>query len=211
MTRQAERVRQGIDIRRSSPTKQGWWTRLRRAVVPSVLFGGALAGAAFGVSQIGLDTALRIAGAVALLVIALGVAAVGALAMMLRRRLAELRHLPDLGRPYVTNHEGGLVTALSRDSAGNVVLEVTSKERQTIVLDDNGAPEHMTADGATIVQLPVPGSSDAAPEVLDRLEVLFTQNVPVRLESRGVVALTGPVLNSWRLEAADGLVVTSRA
>src|SRR4051812_5017788 len=37
MSRQAERVRQGIDIRRSSPTKQGWWTRHRRAVVPSVL------------------------------------------------------------------------------------------------------------------------------------------------------------------------------
>jgi hypothetical protein len=210
MTRQAERILGGITVNSASPATAGWWRRNRSAVVPRVLIAAALTSAALGVGQIGLSTVLQVAGAVALLVIALGAAAVGALALMLRRRLAELRHLPDLGRPYVTNHEDGMVTALSRDGVGNVVLEVTSEARQTIVLDENGSPEHMTAGGTTVLQLPIPGSSDAGPEVVQRLEALFSQQVPVRLESRGVVALTGPVLSTWRLEAEDGLVVTSR-
>jgi hypothetical protein len=169
-----------------------------------------LAAAVVGIGSIGLDTAVQVAGAVALLLIAFGAAAVGGLALVLRRRLAELRHLPDLGRSYVTNHEDGRVTAISRDGAGNVVLEVSSQARQTIVMDDDGAPEHMDAGGAAIVQLPIPGSAGAEPEVVERLEALFTSKVPVRLVSEGMVALTGPVLKTWRLEAEDGLVVTSR-
>jgi hypothetical protein len=176
-----------------------------------IAIAAVLAGAAFGIGQIGIDTVLRVAGAVSLLIIALGAASVGALALMLRRRLAELRHLPDLGRMYVTNHEDGLVTGLLRDGVGNVVLEVTSEAQQTIMMDENGAPEHMTAGGATMVHLPIPGSADAGPEVLHRLEDLFIQQVPVRLESRGMVGLTGPMLDSWRLEAEDGLVVSGRA
>lgn len=210
MTRQAERVLDGTTVITASPAKTAWWSRNRSAVVPRVLIAAALTAAALGIGQFDISTVLQVAGAIALLIIALGTAAVGALALMLRRRLAELRHLPDLGRPYVTNHEDGMVTALSRDDAGNVVLEVTSEARQTIVLDENGSPEHMTAGGTTVLQLPIPGTSDAGPEVVQRLEALFSQKVPVRLESRGVVALTGPVLNTWRLEAEDGLVVTSR-
>jgi len=211
MTRQAERVLDGTAVTSPTSAKAGWWRRNRRAVAPRIGIAAIIAGAAFGIGQIGIDTVLRVAGAIALLIIALGAAAVGALALMLRRRLAELRHLPDLGRAYVTNHEDGLVTGMLRDGAGNVVLEVTSEAQQTIMMDENGAPEHMTAGGATIVQLPIPGTADAGPEVLHRLEDLFTQKVPVRLESRGMVGLTGPMLNTWRLEAEDGLVVTSRA
>jgi hypothetical protein len=183
----------------------------RKMVLPRLLIAAIMVAGVLAVGRIGLDTVLQVAGAVALLIIATAAAALGALALTLRRRLAELQHLPDLGRPYVTNHENGTVTALSRDDLGNVVLEVTSEARQTIVLDENGAPEHMTAGGMTVVQLPIPGSAEAGPEVVHRLESLFTDKVPVRLESRGVVALTGPVLNTWRLEAEDGLVVTSRS
>ena len=213
MTRPAERV-----LHRASATgpttaknrKRGWWSRHRRAVVPRILITVVLAAAVLGVGHIGLDMVLRVAGAIALLVIALGAAAVGALALTVRRRLAELQHLPDLGRPFVTNHEDGLVTGLSRDGGGNLVLEVTSEVQQTIVLDEQGAPEHMSAGGAAILQLPIPGSAAVAPDVLDRIEALFAQKVPVRLVSEGVVTLTGPVPNKWRLEAEDGLVVSSR-
>jgi hypothetical protein len=211
MRRQAERVLDGTAVTSPTSAKAGWWRRNRGAVAPRIGIAAIIAGAAFGIGQVGIDTVLRVAGAVALLIIALGAAAVGALALMLRRRLAELRHLPDLGRAYVTNHEDGLVTGMLRDGAGNVVLEVTSEAQQTIMMDENGAPDHMTAGGAAIVQLPIPGSADAEPEVLHRLEDLFTQKVPVRLESRGMVGLTGPMLNAWRLEAEDGLVVSSRA
>lgn len=179
--------------------------------MPRLAIAVFLAAAAFGIGQIGIDTVLRVAGAVALLVIALAAAAVGGLALMLRRRLAELKHLPDLGRAFVTQHEGGRVTDLLRDALGNVVLEVTSDARQTVVLDENGAPEHVSAGGAGIVRLPIPGSSGADPEVLNRLEALLSRRVPVSLVSEGRVALTGPQLATWRLEAEDGLVVTSRA
>jgi hypothetical protein len=218
MTRQAEHVRDRTDVTSPRSAAAGWWSRHRsgwktvaRGVVPRVLIAGVLVAAALGIGQVGLDGVLRVAGAVALLVIAGGAAAVGALALVLRRRLAELRHLPDLGRPFVTNHEDGLVTSVLRDSAGNLVLEVASEARQTIVMDEGGAPDHMSAAGATIVQLPVPGSSNSEPEVLHVLENLVSQRVPVRLISEGVIALTGPVLVKWRLEAEDGVVVTGRA
>jgi hypothetical protein len=191
--------------------KAGWWRRHRRTVGSRLLAGLLLGAAMVGIAQIGMATVLQVAGAIALLIVAAGAAAVGALALVLRRRLAELKHLPDLGRPFVTNHEGGLVTGLLRDGGGNVVLEVTSDARQTIVLDEDGAPDHMSAGGSAVLQLPIPGSSAAEPEVMHRLESLFTHKVPVRLISEGVVALSGPVLSKWRLEAEDGLVVTSRA
>ncbi len=80
-----------------------------------------------------------------------------------------------------------------------------------MVLDESGTPDHLTAGGASVVQLPIPGSAAAGPEVLLPLEALLVGQVPVRLVSKGVVALTGPVLNNWRLEAEDGLVVSGRA
>lgn len=207
MTRQAERFLHG-----TGPTmvKASRWRRHRRVVGSRILIAAILVAAVAGTAQIGLDTVLRVAGAVALLVIAVAAAAVGSLALVVRRRLAELKHLPDLGRPFVTNHEDGLVTGLLRDGGGNVVLEVTSEARQTIVMDENGAPEHMSSGGTAVVQLPIPGSAGVEPDVLQRLELLFTKKVPVRLVSEGVVALSGPVPNKWRLEAEDGLVVTSR-
>jgi hypothetical protein len=211
MTRQAERALDGTAVTSSNPAKVGRWSRRRSALLPRMALAALLIAVAFGIGQIGIDTVLQVAGAVALLIIAVGAAAVGSLALMLRRRLAELRHLPDLGRPYVTNHEGGRVTNLLRDRSGNVVLEVASDARQTIVMDENGAPEHMTAGGAAIVQLPIPGSAAAEPEVLSRLQSLCAEQVPVRLISEGLVSLTGPVLSTWRLETEDGLVVTSRA
>jgi hypothetical protein len=211
MTRQAERALDGTAVTSSNPAKVGRWSRRRSALLPRMALAALLIAAAFGIGQIGINTVLQVAGAVALLIIAVGAAAVGSLALMLRRRLAELKHLPDLGRPYVTNHEGGRVTNLLRDRSGNVVLEVASDARQTIVMDENGAPEHMTAGGAAIVKLPIPGSAAAEPEVLSRLQSLCTEQVPVRVVSEGLVALAGPVLSTWRLETEDGLVVTSRA
>src|SRR5689334_3143573 len=211
MTRQAERAPDQARATRSAMPQAGWWRRHRRAVGARLLAGVLLGAAMVAIAQIGMATVLQVAGAIALLIVAAGAAAVGALAMVLRRRLAELKHLPDLGRGFVTNHEGGLVTGLLRDGGGNVVLEVTSDARQTIVLDEDGAPDHMSAGGSAVLQLPIPGSSAAEPEVLHRLESLFTHQVPVRLVSEGVVALSGPVLSKWRLEAEDGLVVTSRA
>ena len=211
MTRQAERALDGTAVTSSNPAKVGRWGRRRSALLPRMALAALLIAAAFGIGQIGINTVLQVAGAVALLIIAVGAAAVGSLALMLRRRLAELKHLPDLGRPYVTNHEGGRVTNLLRDRSGNVVLEVASDARQTIVMGENGGPEHMTAGGAAIVQLPIPGSAAAEPEVLSRLQSLCTEQVPVRVVSEGLVALTGPVLSTWRLETEDGLVVTSRA
>jgi hypothetical protein len=211
MTRQAERALRGTAVRNSRPAKPGWFRRNRRAVLSRVVVAALLAGAALGIGQIGLGTVLNVAGAVALLIIAVAAAAVGALALMLRRRLAELKHLPDLGRRYVTDHEEGRVTNVFTDGAGNLVLEVSTEARQTVVMDENGAPDHVSSDGAAIVQLPIPGSAGVEPEILHRLEALHTDNVPVRLSSEGLVALTGPVLITWRLEAEDGLVVTSRA
>jgi hypothetical protein len=210
MTRPAERVLNKAAANGPTTAKAGRWRRLRRVLGLQLLIAALFAAVVAGIVQIGFDTLIQLAGAVALLVIAAGAAAVGALALVLRRRLAELKHLPDLGRPFVTNHEAGLVTGLVRDVGGNVVLEVTSEARQTIVMDEDGAPEHISAGGSGVVQLPIPGSSVAEPEVLHRLEALLTQKVPVRLVSEGVVALSGPVLRKWRLEAKDGLVLTNR-
>lgn len=210
MRRPADRFRNGTSVTGPSAAKRGWWSR-RRAVVPPILITAILAAAVLAIDQAGLDNVLRVAEAIALFVIALGAVAVGSLALMVRRRLAELRHLPDLGRPFVTNHEDGLVTGFLRDDNGNVVLEVTSEAQQTIVLDDSGAPDHMSAGGTAILKLPIPGSVAVAPDILHRLEALCTQKVPVRLVSEGVVALSGPVPSKWRLEAEDGLIVSSRA
>ena len=214
MTRQSEHVRVRTNVTDTGSAQAARWRRYfvwRRHALPRVLIAAVLAGAVLGLGRLDLDTVLRVAGVVALLVIALGVAAIGALALVLRRRLAELRHLPDLGRPFVTSHEDGVVTGLLRDAAGNLVLEVASDARQTVVLDESGAPDHVSAAGATVVQLPIPGSSDPEPEALFHLEMLVSQRVPVRLVSEGVIALTGPVLVKWRLEAEDGLVVTGQA
>jgi len=214
MTRQSEHVRVRTNVTDPGPAQAARWRRhfaWRRHALPRVLIAAVLVGAVLGLGRLDLDAVLRVAGVVALLVIALGVAAIGALALVLRRRLAELRHLPDLGRPFVTSHEDGVVTGLLRDAAGNLVLEVASDARQTVVLDESGAPDHVSAAGATVVQLPIPGSSDPEPEALFHLEMLVSQRVPVRLVSEGVIALTGPVLVKWRLEAEDGLVVTGQA
>ncbi len=95
MRRQAERVLEGATVSSNqAPARSSWWKRNRAALLPRVLIGAGLVAAALGIGQIGLDTVLQVAGAVALLVIALGAVAVGALAMTLRRRLAELKHLP---------------------------------------------------------------------------------------------------------------------
>src|SRR4051794_1048904 len=115
MTRQAERVRDRVSAKGPTMAKTGWGRRYRRVVLPRLLVGVLVVAAALGIAQAGLDTVLQVAGILALLVIAAGAAAVGSLAFVLRRRLAELKHLPDLGCAFVTNHEDGLVTALLRD------------------------------------------------------------------------------------------------
>ncbi len=184
----------------------------RSDVVLPVAAAGVMVGAVvlLGV-QYGVGTLLAAAGFAALILLALGVAALGSLALVVRRRLKQLTHLPDLGRPYVTHHEDGIVTGLLHDAAGNLVLEVAAGARQTVVMDEQGAPDHVTSAGATTSRWRLPGSAGAGAEDLGRFEALRREHVPVRLVSEGVVALTGPMMTSWRLEADNGLVVQSQA
>lgn len=211
MPRQEEQVDRSPSTAGTPAATGGWRDHGRMAVLLGGLVVLPVAAVTFGILQFGLDTVLRLAGVLALLLIAGGAVAVGSLAVVLNRRLRELRHLPDLGRTYVTNHEDGLVTGLLRDGSGYVVLQVTSAARQTIVLDEDGAPDHVTSGGAAISQWRIPESLDTEPEVLQRIEALFVDKVPVRLVSEGIVALSGPAVSGWRLEADNGLILTSRA
>lgn len=186
-----------------------WWTRHKQTVVPVVVGTALLTAPLLGAAQVGVDALLRLAGLSALVLVGLGSAALGALALVVRRRLQELRHLPDLGRPFVTTHEDGRLVALGRTPSGDVVLEVTSGSRQTVVLDEQGAPDHVSAGGPTTSSWPVTGSAAADAEQLLPLDALLHEQVPVRVVSEGVVTLTGPATTAWRLEAANGLVVTS--
>lgn len=190
--------------------RSGWWGRHRDIVVPVAVGSGLLLSVLLGAGQLGVDALLRLAGLSALVLVGIGAAAVAALALVLRRRLAELRHLPDLGRAFVTTHEEGRLVSVRRGPTGDVVLEVSSGSRQTVVLDDDGAPDHVSAGGATTSFWVVSGSADADADRVLPLSELIRDGVPVRVVSEGVVTLTGPLTTAWRLEAANGLLLASR-
>jgi len=198
----------------SSDARAGRAGALRPRRTAAVLAAGACvalcAAGALAARDTG-DALLRLVEVLALLLAACAATAVAALALVLRRRLLELRHLPDLGRPYVVHHEDALVTGLLRDGHGDVVLEVVSGGHQTVVLDEDGIPDRVASGGASSTRWRLPGSAHADVEDLLRLDALLTEQVPVRLVCEGVVALTGPELRAWRLEAANGVVVGARA
>lgn len=194
---------------RTPHTHRGW-IRHKDVVVPVALGTSLLLAALLGAGQLGVDAVLRLAGLSALVLMGLGAAAVGALALVLRRRLKEIRHLPDLGRRFVTTHEDARLVALRRSSIGDVLLDISSGSRQTVVLDEDGSPDHVSASGPTTSSWAVAGSAAAQSDQLGPLNVLVTDQVPVRVVSEGVVTLAGPLTTSWRLEADNGLMLTSR-
>ncbi|MCW2848656.1 MAG: hypothetical protein JWR90_2630 [Marmoricola sp.] len=162
------------------------------------------------VAVLGLGTTLQVAGVLALLVIAFGAAALGTLALVLRRRLAELKHLPDLGQGFVTHHQPAVVTSVGRADSGDVMIEISSTSQETMLLDETGAPDQVRQQDGGRSAWRIMGSAGMVPDDLERLRSLQQDQVPVRVVSRGMVALTGPVATSWRLQADNGVVVESR-
>ncbi|MFT4082712.1 MAG: hypothetical protein QM638_09010 [Nocardioides sp.] len=180
-----------------------WRTRL-------VGLGVGLAVIAAGVVPVlllGIDGAARLAGVLALLAVAAAAASLTAAGLVLRHRLGELRHLPDLGRRYVTRHEGGRVTGISRDEQG-LVIHLLADDVQTMVLDEDGAPDHVVDGHAGVSQWRIPAAA-LGPERTHALESLLADGTPVRAVASGVIGLAGPMTMSWRLEAGNGLVVST--
>ncbi|MEI5671891.1 MULTISPECIES: hypothetical protein [unclassified Nocardioides] len=177
-------------------------------LVPVLTLVGVLAAGVLTVGLLGVDTSLRVAGAAVLLAVALAAAGVAAASLVLRRRLGELRHLPDLGRHFVTRHEGARVTGISHDEGG-VTLLVASEEVQTMVLDESGTPDHVSGGGPGTSRWRIPGTARLSDAQAGSVEALLTEATPVRVVSSGVVGLAGPVATGWRLEARNGLVLSS--
>lgn len=186
----------------------------RLPTVPRLLLVSLLASPVLAVvlcvAVLGLSTTLQVAGVLALLVIALGAASLGALALVLRRRLGELKHLPDLGQGFVTHHQPAVVTSVGRGDSGDVMIEIASTSQETMLLDETGAPDQVRQQDGGRSAWRIKGSAGMGPDDLARLHGLHLDQVPVRVVSKGVVALTGPVATSWRLQADNGVVVESR-
>ncbi|MCL8024186.1 hypothetical protein [Nocardioides bruguierae] len=159
---------------------------------------------------LGIGNALVVAAFLALLAVAALAAAGTALALVLRRRLAEMRHLPDLGRHFVTSHEHGRVTDISSEGGG-MTLHVAADEVQTMVMDEQGAPDHVSGGGAGTSAWRIPAQAHLSPEQRRVVQQLVADRVPVRVVSSGVVGLGGPVAQGWRLEAGNGLVLSGHA
>ncbi len=160
-----------------------------------------------GVLLAGPEHMAEVAGVVALLTLAGAAAAVTSLSLMARRRLSELQHLPDLGRRFVTHHEHGRVVRVT-EGQGHLVVHLASEQVQTIVMDEAGAPDHMTAGAAETSSWRMSTARLTPPQVAALKEKLTTDD-EVTVVSSGVVALTGPVERSWRLTSSNGLVVSS--
>jgi hypothetical protein len=156
-----------------------------------------------------MTTAILVLTLLVLLAVGLALTAVAALALMARRRLRELRHLPDLGRHYVTRHEQARVTGISREGGG-LTLHLASAEVQTMVLDESGTPDHVTDGVPGTSQWRIPAAARLSAQQAGSVEALVTDATPGRVVSSGVVGLAGPVATSWRLEAGNGLVLSGR-
>lgn len=155
-----------------------------------------------------MTTAILVLTLIVLLAVVLAVGAVAALALLLRRRLREMRHLPDLGRRFVTRHEEARVTGISHEGGG-VTLHVASGDVQTMVLDEGGAPDHVTAGAARTSSWRIPATARLSEQQAGSVQALLAEATPVRIVSSGVVGLAGPVATGWRLEASNGLVLSS--
>lgn len=156
------------------------------------------------------QTLVNLAALAALLAVVVAAAGATALALVLRRRLRELRHLPDLGRHFVTRHEQARVTGISHEGGG-LTLHLASAEVETMVLDESGTPDHVTGGGAGTSRWRIPASAGLSAQQAGSVEALLTDATPVRVVSSGVVGLAGPVATGWRLEAGNGLVLSSGA
>ncbi|TIC81902.1 hypothetical protein [Nocardioides sp. GY 10127] len=179
-------------------------------VLPVLAAMAVLGVGAASVVVLGVGGSLVVAAFLALLAVAALAAAGTALALVLARRLGEMRHLPDLGRKFVTSHEHGRVTDISAERGG-LTLHVASDEVQTMVLDEQGAPDHVSGGGAATSAWRIPAESRLTPEQRRVVQQLVADKVPVRVVSSGVVSLTGPVATGWRLEAGNGLVLSGHA
>lgn len=170
-----------------------------------LLFAAALAAA-----QVSLHGLVLAAVLAAALLVGLAALSLLMLALVARRRLRELRHLPDLGRRFVTHHDHVQVRGVVRDPSGDLVLEVSSLASHTVLLDDEGMPDRISAGGPTITRWRVHGSAQLDESVVLALGQLQDQDELPELVSHGVVTLLGPVPLSWCLQAG-GLVVQSGA
>lgn len=174
-------------------------------LVPALLFLGVLAAGAAVPLLIGVSGTLQLIGVVALLALAFAAASVAAAALVVRRRLGELQHLPDLGRRFVTRYEQARIVGLTRDGRG-VSIVVDSDQVSTVVLDEQGTPDHIAPSVAGTSRWHVDGLDV---EHLARLQGTAAEHGQVTVMATGMVGLTGPVPVEWRLETADGMVLTA--
>lgn len=140
-----------------------------------------------------------VAALTALLVTGLGVAATAAPGVdaLLRRRRGQLRHLPDLGNRFVTSHDHARITGVAATPDG-LVATVTSDASHTVVLNHDGTPEHASTGRTRTFDCAV------SAQHLDELQPLIAAGTPLRITTTGLVALTGQVPTSWRIEPVDG-------
>ncbi|HEY1133232.1 MAG TPA: hypothetical protein VGE77_01525 [Nocardioides sp.] len=184
--------------------------RPRRRLIglaPAAAAVAVLVAGGVGVLLAGPEHMAEVAGVVALLTLAGAAAAVTSLALMARRRLGELQHLPDLGRKFVTHHEHGRVMRVV-EGEGHLEVHLASEQVQTVALDEAGAPDHMTAGAAETSRWRMSTSRLTPPQVA-ALKERLTAESEITVVSSGVVALTGPVEKAWRLTSSDGLVISS--
>ncbi|MBZ5737998.1 hypothetical protein [Nocardioides mangrovi] len=153
-----------------------------------------------------MTTVFAVIGALALLVLTAAAVCVAAAAVVARRRLRELRHLPDLGRRFETRHEAGHITEITKQG-DRISILVDSADVSTTVLDEQGTPDHVGPSHPERSRWQVSGLSV---DHLARLAGTAEAHGDVRVVSTGVVGIAGPVTAEWRLETADGMVLTAR-
>lgn len=172
------------------------------AFIPALAGAALVSAAGVGVVTVGLASTVTLAAGLALVMVAALAAAATGVALVLRRRLREMRYLPDLGRRVVTHHERARVTAVTADG-GAVVLHVAADDIQRIVLDEFGAPDQIDTGRMGVSTWRIPRAA-LRPEQVQQLERLSTDGGPIHVVSDAVVGLAGPVETGWRLNADNG-------
>ncbi|MDT9592347.1 hypothetical protein RDV89_04675 [Nocardioides zeae] len=183
-------------------------TRTRAGAAAAGAAVAVLLAAALAVGVLGPDRAVQAAAFLALLGLACAAAAAAAALTVLRRRLGELRHLPDLGRRFVTHHDRAHVTAV-REEGDHLVVDVASEQVQTVVLDEAGAPDHVGEEHVATSQWRMP-TGRLSQDERGRVRRLLAADPEVNVVAEGVVGLAGPVEQSWQLRTANGLVLRAK-
>lgn len=192
----------------SRPSQSARSTRAASLLLPVAAAAGVLIAGGAAVALLGEARAVALAAVLALLAVAVAGAAATALALVVRRRLGELRHLPDLGRRYVTHLDHGTVTQLS-EGPGELTVHLSCTSGQTIVLDESGAPDHVTSGAPDLTRWRL-STARLRPEQLARLRAMLAPGTDASVVASGVVQLAGPVQREWRLTTPDGLSVSAR-